>query len=99
LILKKIAESKDDAAEQGCAGCKWSDLAADKIPACAGERGAIMAPFEITRVMEHPYAKSSKTHEHFAPTPFRQPPYSASCIPFGSGSSASPAFASNIRQM
>lgn len=82
LVLRKIVESKDDAAEEECAGCKWNELKADQLPACAAERGSIMAPFEIVRVMEHPYASSSETHQHFAPTPFRQPPYSAACIPF-----------------
>ena len=81
LILKGVAERKDDDAEERCAGCKWSELE-DKLPACAAERGSFMAPFEFTHVAEHPYAKSSRTHEHFLPTPFRHPPYSAACIPF-----------------
>ncbi|KYG09089.1 hypothetical protein BE21_20050 [Sorangium cellulosum] len=76
-----MAEKKDDAAEEGCAGRTWSELEG-RLPACATERGSFMAPFEWTYVAEHPYAKTSKTHEHFAPTPFRHPPYSAACIPF-----------------
>ena len=62
-------------------GRRWSELEG-RLPACATERGSFMAPFEWTYVAEHPYAKTSKTHEHFAPTPFRHPPYSAACIPF-----------------
>ncbi len=82
LVLKNIGENKDDVREAACAGCKWSDLPEDKLPACAAERGSFMAPFEWTHLAEHPYAGTSKTHEHFAPTPFAHPPYSAACIPF-----------------
>jgi hypothetical protein len=42
-----------------------------------------MAPFEYTRIANHPYKKNSEeTHGHFAPTPLRHPPYSAAAIPF-----------------
>lgn len=82
LILKNVAAKKADSVEEDCAGCKVSDLPREKLPACISERGSIMAPFEITRVIEHPYAERNDTHRHFEPTPFRQPPYSAACIPF-----------------
>ena len=32
LILKGVADRKDDAAEEGCAGCKWKDLDEGKLP-------------------------------------------------------------------
>ena len=42
-----------------------------------------MAPFELTRTMEHPYAKTSaEIHGHFEPTRFVQPAWSGTCVPF-----------------
>lgn len=42
-----------------------------------------MAPFEYTRMVNHPYAQSSPTtHGHFLPTPLRHPPFSAPAVPF-----------------
>jgi len=46
------------------------------------ERGAFMAPYSFSRMLSHPYGKTSQAHSHFLPTPFRYPPYSAPCIPF-----------------
>jgi hypothetical protein len=42
-----------------------------------------MAPFDLHRTIEHPYARTSpETHGHFKPTSFRHPAYSAACVPF-----------------
>lgn len=41
-----------------------------------------MSGLEFTRPVNHPYAKSSKAHAHFAETPFEHRAYSANCIPF-----------------
>lgn len=83
LILPRIGSSKSDDAEAGCAGERLDALEEGGRPPCMGERVAFMAPFEITRTMRHPYVESSpETHGHFADTPFRQPPYSAACVPF-----------------
>lgn len=82
LVLKNIGEKKNDAAESGCAGCKWEGLAEDQLPACKTERGSFMASFAWTRRPEHPYVKSSAKHKHFAPTPYHHPAYSAACVPF-----------------
>ena len=52
-------------------------------PCCVPERGMFMAPFEYTRIAEHPYVRmNSKSHGHFLPTPIRYPAYSAAAIPF-----------------
>ena len=52
------------------------------MPPCVKERGSFMAPFDIRRTMNHPYARTSQTHGHFALTPFVQPAYTAACVPF-----------------
>ena len=41
-----------------------------------------MAPFPVTRLVKHPYSGTSKAHQHFVPTPFEIPPFTASCVPF-----------------
>jgi ATP-dependent exoDNAse (exonuclease V) alpha subunit len=83
LRLKRIADQKNDDAEARVAGQSVKDLVQSSWPACVAERATFMAPFELTRTANHPYQKTSiETHGHFAPTPFRHPPYSAACIPF-----------------
>lgn len=42
-----------------------------------------MAPFEYTRIANHPYIRTSEeSHGHFAPTALRPPAYSAPAVPF-----------------
>ena len=82
LVLGRIADSRQDAAEARCAGRRFDELPADDVPPCVKERASFMAPFEIARTMHHPYALTSDTHSHFAPTHFVQPPYTAACVPF-----------------
>jgi ATP-dependent exoDNAse (exonuclease V) alpha subunit len=42
-----------------------------------------MAPFPLSMLKEHPYARSAEqTHGHFASTPYTITPYSAAAIPF-----------------
>jgi hypothetical protein len=83
LRLKRIGQERDDDAEEAVAGQFLKDLPQEKWPCCVAERVAFMAPFEYTRIANHPYKKNSEeTHGHFAPTPLRHPPYSAAAIPF-----------------
>jgi len=82
LRLSRIAENRDDAAEEAVAGKSIKDLDADQWPCCVAERGMFMAPFEYTRTINHPYKMTSKMHAHFAPTPLRYPKYSAAAVPF-----------------
>ncbi len=82
LILPRVREKRDDNLEKVLAGRSWEELEQKDLPACASEHGSFMAPFEMTRWLEHPYAKSSRAHQHLRPTPFRHPPYSAACLPF-----------------
>lgn len=84
LILPRIRETREDEQEGRLAGQSWENLSQAQLPACAGERGGFMAPYERVKYTNHPYAKSnSVAHKRFQPTPYRYPPYSADCIPFG----------------
>jgi hypothetical protein len=83
LKLKRIAEDRDDAAEEAVAGKRLNELPQEKWPACAAERMGFMAPFEYVRMADHPYNRGPETsHGHFKPTPLRHPPYSAAVVPF-----------------
>ena len=83
LKLKRIAESRDDDAEQSVAGRNIKDLPQAKWPPCIAERSGFMAPFEYVREADHPYNRGPKTtHGHFKRTPLRHPPYSAPAVPF-----------------
>jgi hypothetical protein len=82
LILPRVAEEKNDEVEDRVRAKFWRDLPKAELPGCVAERAAVMAPFEFTRRLTHPYVSSSKAHKHFAETPFTHPPYSANCIPF-----------------
>lgn len=83
LKLKRIAEDRDDAAEDSVAGQSIKDLLQANWPCCVAERVAFMAPFEYTRKADHPYNHGPDTaHGHFKSTSLRHPPYSAPAIPF-----------------
>lgn len=83
LILKRIAQERDDCAEESVCGRSLVDLPAEKWPCCVPERMAFMAPFDYTRVAKHPYSHTSEdSHGHFAPTALYHPAYSAPAVPF-----------------
>lgn len=83
LKLKRIAEDRDDDAEESVAGQSIKDLPQAKWPSCIAERVGFMAPFEYTREANHPYNRGPETsHGHFKSTALRHPPYSAPAVPF-----------------
>lgn len=83
LKLRRIAEGRDDNAEEAVAGRSLSELPSSQWPACAAERVGFMAPFEYVRTANHPYNRGPDTsHGHFKPTVLRHPPYSAAVVPF-----------------
>lgn len=83
LRLKRIAEDRDDSAEDAVAGQSIENLPQVKWPCCVAERVAFMAPFEYTRMADHPYNRGPETsHGHFKSTPLRHPPYTAAAVPF-----------------
>jgi len=83
LKLKRIAEDRDDDAEESVAGQSIKDLPQAKWPSCIAERVGFMAPFEYAREANHPYNRGPETsHGHFKSTALRHPPYSAPAVPF-----------------
>lgn len=82
LALSRIGDARDDVVELRVAGKRWDELAETELPVCKAERASFMAPFDLTRMMRHPYAEWSELHRHFSDTPFRTPAYSAACVPF-----------------
>lgn len=83
LKLKRIAESRDDDAEDSVAGESIQNLSQAQWPSCIAERAAFMAPFAYVREADHPYNRGPGTpHGHFKPTPLRHPSYSAPVVPF-----------------
>ncbi len=83
LKLKRIGQNRNDAAEEAVYGQSLKDLTQDKWPCCVAERVGFMAPFEYTRIANHPYNRGPEcAHGHFAPTPLRHPPFLAAAVPF-----------------
>ena len=82
LVLGRIGDDRRDDVETRYAGMRFNELAKEDVPPCVKERGSFMAPFDIRRMMNHPYAQTSRTHGHFAQTPFVQRAYTAACVPF-----------------
>jgi len=81
--LPRIAESKDDAAEECIKGASFAALSPGELPPCIGERASFMAPFALTLSKWHPYAqRNSQSHGHFLCTPYTMRPYSAACVPY-----------------
>jgi AAA domain/UvrD-like helicase C-terminal domain len=84
LRLRNIRDNKDDAGQAALAGKSWAELEDTQLPPCVRERAGFLAPFEVTKVVRHPYSEGggSKAHGHFAPTVLRLPPYSAPAVAF-----------------
>ena len=57
LILPRVAEEKNDEVEDRVRAKFWRDLPKAELPGCVAERAAVMAPFEFTRRLTHPYVK------------------------------------------
>lgn len=82
LILPRIRKERIDEAEEQLAGRTWQEIDVDKLPPCMSERGQFMAPYELVKHIDHPYASFSDAHQHFVTTPLRFPAFSAACIPY-----------------
>jgi len=86
LKLRRIAQGRNDAAEEKIKARLLSDLPEEQWPCCIGERVSFLAPFELTRTINHPYNRGPDTaHGHFDDTPLRLPAFSAPAIPFRLG--------------
>ena len=75
-----MAETKDDDFETGVAGVTWDSEGA-RLPACAAERGAFMAPFGYSRRVRHPYSHDPR-YKHFQESLFHHAAFSAAAVPF-----------------
>jgi hypothetical protein len=83
MVLKRIREERNSAAEEDVAGGAWSDLSEAALPACLTERGAALNAKPYSLRSRHPFADTSaETHGHFAENEFRLPAYSLQTIPF-----------------
>src|SRR4051812_7475514 len=82
LRLANIHLKRDDSDEIDRAGSSLEGVTSERLPPCVAERASFMAPFPITREVEHPYKKSSKVHAHYKATPLTLPAFSAGCVPF-----------------
>ena len=83
LVLPRIGTGRRDDFEARCSSQRFDELDHADLPPCVGERASFMAPFGLTRTMNHPYRDFyPETHGHFNPTRFMQPAYSAACVPF-----------------
>ena len=83
LKLKNIAKNRNDDAEAAFSGLSIDDLPQEKWPCCVAERVGFMAPFEYTRMANHPYNRGPETpYGHFKSTALRHPAYSAPAVPF-----------------
>ena len=83
LVLPRIGEGRRDQDEVRFAGQRFDRIAKESLPPCVGERASIMAPFDLTRTIAHPYRDIfPETHGHLAPARFVQPAYSAACVPY-----------------
>ena len=80
LILPRIAETKDDDFEADHAKADWSPDGA-RLPACAAERGAFMAPVGYARRVRHPYSHDPR-YKHFKESQFHHAAFSAAAVPF-----------------
>lgn len=83
LVLKRIAEDRDDAAEACCAGKRWGDLDEAQRPPCVAEHTGFLSAEALVRNMRHPYKKNNpKLFAHFADTPYRHGAFGAAAVPF-----------------
>lgn len=80
LLLPRVAETKDDDFETSVAGTPW-DPDGSRLPACAAERGAFMAPFGYARKVRHPYSHDPR-YKHFQESYFQHAAFSAAAVPF-----------------
>ena len=81
LRLLNIHRKRDDALETSLAGRSLDEP--DVVqPPCVAERATFMAPFAVTRQVEHPYHATSEAHTHYLPTEFTLPAFTAGCVPF-----------------
>jgi hypothetical protein len=85
VVLDRIREERDDAAEDAVKGKHFSELSQDELPACKAESGFFMSAQAWTRTFDHPYRDNKKaqaTHGCLKKTAVPVPEYSTFAVPF-----------------
>ena len=83
LILKRIAEERDDVVECKYAGKPLVELPLNELPPCVDEHATVLSPASLVLKKRHPYAVNNPdTHGHVQDTPLELRPHSAACVPF-----------------
>lgn len=80
IALPRIGDTRDDAWEASMASGSFEGEGV-RLPACAAERGAFMAPFAYSRRFPHPYSHHG-LYPHFRETTYTHAPRSAAAVPF-----------------
>ncbi|MDR3717403.1 MAG: AAA family ATPase [Bryobacteraceae bacterium] len=82
VVLKAIAENKQDALEEGRRGAWIHDLADDAKPPCIKERATFLSPHGLTLKVRLDYASWSPPHKHIERTDVPVPAWGATLVPF-----------------
>lgn len=85
VMLDRVREERDDAAEDALSGKDWSELTLDQLPPCKAESGIFMNPLPWRRQFIHPYVNNKHckdTHGGMKPRLLEVPPYTAIAVPF-----------------
>lgn len=83
LVLDRVRVERNDHIEDQHGGAYWRDLRPELRPPCLAEDAGFMRDHPLTRVAEHPYARSGNpSHGHFRPTALEMPPYSVMAVPY-----------------
>jgi hypothetical protein len=82
VVLKAIAENRNDAAEDGCRGEWIHDLEDDRKPPCIKERATFLSSHALTLNVRLNYADWSPDHKHIERTPVPVPAWGATLVPF-----------------
>ena len=82
VVLKSIAENRNDAAEDRCRGEWIHDLEEDRKPPCIKERATFLCQQGTTLHVRLNYADWSPSHKHIERTPVPVPAWGATLVPF-----------------
>jgi hypothetical protein len=82
VVLKAIAENKQDILEEGCKGVWIHDLTDDAKPPCIKERVTFLSPHGLTLKVRLDYASWSAPHKHIERTDVPVPAWGATLVPF-----------------
>ncbi|HEX4077293.1 MAG TPA: AAA family ATPase [Rhizomicrobium sp.] len=82
VVLKAIAENRNDLAEDGCRGEWIHDLEDGRKPPCIKERATFLSEHGITLKVRLNYADWSPAHKHIERTPVPVPAWGATLVPF-----------------